>query len=118
MAHGTGLYWERLYDADLQNEEYVTIFSRLRDYWYPDMSDCYEPTSQWLDEYEVSVIKWTTDRYGHKKVNLACEGYRTGSISKEMANTIYWNIKNRKISFETCRSYFKEIVGTGWELRI
>lgn len=111
MAHGTGYCWIPLYDETVKKEEYVLSFSRLRYYWYPEMSDCYEPTWEDRDEYEARVIRWRTDRYGHKVADCASEGYRTGSIDRDTANKIYWNIKNRNISFATCRKYFEELAG-------
>lgn len=111
MAHGTGHYWIRNYNADLKTDEYAAIFSRLRYYYYEDMSDCYEPTWDNEDEYEVTVIKWRKDRYGHIVADHVSEGYRTGSITKDEANKIWWNIKNRKPGFDVCRKYFTQIAG-------
>jgi hypothetical protein len=111
MAHGTGSYMIRKYDLDIQTEEYAAIFFQERYYWYPQMSDCYEPTSELRDNYEVEVIKWRTNRYGHKVADCASDSVKTGNIDKDTANKIYWNLKNRNISYETCRKYFTQIAG-------
>lgn len=111
MAHGTGLYWIRNYKADLKTKEYAAIFSQTRNYYFEPMSDCIEPTWENLDEYEVTVLKWRKDRWGHMVADHLSEGYRTGTINKDEANKIWWNIKNRSISFRECREYFKEIAG-------
>lgn len=112
MVHGTGDYRVRIYKADLENSEYCAIFTKTRHYYYEDMSDCYEPT--WYDKedgYEATVLKWRKDRYGHLVADHISEGYRTGDISKEEANKIWWNIKNNNISFDGCRKYFRELAG-------
>lgn len=126
--HGTGYYWNRLYKMDYQTDEYAVVVCRLYYYYYEAMSDCYEPTYRACDEYEVTVIKWEQDyRIDRKggKINVVylpgmhadhrCPSVRTGSIGKDEANKILWNIKNRNVTFEDCRKYFTELAG--WELK-
>lgn len=113
MAHGTGYYWNLIHKATLKTEEYAVTFTRLYYYWYPEMSDCYEPSCEARDEYEVTVTRWRDDphRRGSRIADHCCEGCRTGSISKDEANKIWWNIKNHNISYAECKRYFTELAG-------
>lgn len=113
MSHSTGLEWKKNYKVSFENDEYVVSFFRLYDYYYEPMSDSYEPTCEALDEYEVTVTKWRDD-FHNKNFKVAdhlSESARTGSIDKDTANMIYWNLKNRNISFETCKKFFAQIAG-------
>lgn len=107
MAHGTGYYWNRIWDADLQTKEYAVISFRLYHYYHEQMSDCYEPTSEAMDEYRVEVIKWRKDAYGHLVADHVSDSTDSGSITKEEANKIWWNLKHKNISFEAVRKYFE-----------
>ena len=111
MAHGTGYYWNRIHKADLQTKEYAVIFTRLYYYYYEDMSDCYEPTYEAKDEYKVEVIKWRKSFHNTRSLvaDHLCENIEAGSIDKDTANKIYWNIKNKNISFAECKRYFTEL---------
>lgn len=108
MAHLTGNFWEIIDKATLKTEEYVLYVSRVKHYYYPQMSDCYEPTWEWKNEYEIEVRKWYENKYGHKVADHCSEKIRTGKISREEARMIYWNVKNRTISFDCIEEYFKE----------
>lgn len=100
--HGTGLYLKRIYAADLQKEEYAVIFSRVYNYFYPTMSDCYEPSCEALDEYQVEIIKWRKDPHtkNGKVADHLSETIRITSINKDIANKVYWNLKHRDLTFE------------------
>lgn len=106
MAHGTGYYWNRVYKADIKNDEYAVIFFRTYYYYHPQMSDCYEPDYEALDDYKVSVIKWRKDRWGNEVADCISESVESGTISKDEANKIWWNLKNNNISFERVKEYF------------
>lgn len=111
MAHGTGLYWERKYSADIKTDEYVVRFYRLYDYYYPEMSDCYEPSCIAKNEYRVDVLKWRQDTYNrkHRIADFLSEHVETPSIDKNTANKIWWNLKNKNISFDECKKYFETL---------
>lgn len=108
MAHGTGNYWITLDRATIKTNEYIVMFQRLRHYYYPDMSDSYEPTWEWKDEYAVEIGKW----YNSKRTGLVynesyseCDAQRMAGINKDEANKIWWNVKNRALTFEDVKQY-------------
>lgn len=110
MAHGTGYYSERQWNADIVTDEYVVMFFRTKHYWYPDMSDSYEPTSEWTDKYSVEVGVWYEWKKGRKEVSdmwRECDMQSLTDISKDEANKIWWNIKNRNLKFEDIKRYFQ-----------
>ena len=109
MAHGTGYYWNRLYKADIKNDEYAVVFAGLCYYYYEDMSDCYEPTYEWQDEYKVLVMKWRKDRYGHLVADDLSESVEVGDLTKDEANKVWWNLKNRKIRFEDVKKELEKM---------
>ena len=109
MAHRTGLYSERQYKADIRKEEYAVIFFRTCKYYYPQMSDSVEPSYELLDEYKVEVLKWRKDIHttNSKVADHLSETLSTGTIDKDTANKIYWNLKNRNLTFEQVRKCFE-----------
>lgn len=111
MKHGTGLCWERQYKADLQTDKYAVITLRLFNYYYPQMSDCYEPYCEAKDKYKIRVIVWRKDFHNKKRrvADHICKQVETPSISAEEANKIYWNLKNRNIPFEEVKKYFQSL---------
>lgn len=111
MAHGTGDYLVRIHKADIETDEYLVAFTRTRHYYYDQMSDSYEPTYYDTEEYEATIMKWHRDRWGWLVADCLSDGYRTGVITKDEANKIWWNLKNRNISFEECRRYFTKVAG-------
>lgn len=80
MAHGTGRYLIRNFNTDIKNEEYIVFFTRVRNYYYEDMSDCYEPTWEDEDEYEATIRKWRINRYGEIIADEISEGYSNESL--------------------------------------
>ena len=111
MAHGTGLYKVRMYKHEIQTDEYSVRVYRTYDYYYPTYSDSYEPTSEALDEFQICVAKYEPDRKIPKAWMTAYfeDGVDTGTITKDEANKILWNIKNRNISYEAIEQYFKAL---------
>lgn len=111
MAHGTGLYTERVYKQEMTTEEYSVRVYRTYHYYYPTYSDCYEPTCEALDEFEICVAKYEPNRKYPKAWMTAYfeDGIKTGKINKDEANKILWNLKNHNISYETIEQYFKSI---------
>ena len=99
MAHGIGRYWERLWDRDIKNDEYAVLFFRLKNYYFEPMSDSYEPSSEWEDEYRVSVIKWRDDHHGGRVADHVSESVEFNDLDAKGANYYWWNFKNRKISW-------------------
>ena len=110
MAHGTGLYLNRIYKADLKKQEYVVVVHRTYNYYYEPMSDCYEPSCEALDEYDIAVMCWREGRYG-KVADDFSENIRTGAITGEQAKRIWWALKNRDIPFMEVKRYFIELAG-------
>lgn len=108
MAHSTGFFWERIPKADIRTEEYILTVSRVYHYYHEQYSDCYEPSKEGTDKYQVEVTKWRKDRYGNRVADHCSEHIRTGDISREEAIMIYWNVKNRTISFDCIEEYFKK----------
>lgn len=108
MAHGTGLYWNRINKLDIKKDEYMVIFYQLFDYYYPQMSDCYEPSCEAKNEYKVEVLKYREIK-GRMYADHLSEKAETETIGKEEAKKIYWNLKNRNISFKEVKKYFEEI---------
>ena len=109
MAHGIGRYWIRLYNHDIKNDEYCVIFERVRNYYYEPMSDCYEPSWEWENEYAVIVLKWRKDKWGHLVADHISESAEFRGLSKNEANYFWWNLKNRKISFAEIKAREKAI---------
>ena len=109
MIHGIGLYNERLWDFDVMTDEYAVMFYRTANYYYPTMSDCYEPTKEWTDEYDVSVVKWRKDRYGDLVADHLSDSVRLSNVGKDVANYVLWNMKNRKISFKEVVAEFERM---------
>ena len=111
MAHGTGLYWNRIYKADIRKKDYVVFVRRTYNYYYEQMSDCYEPSCEALDEYDVCVTCWRKDRYGDLVADDISDNIRTGKVDAETAKKIWWALKNRDIPFAEVRRYFIELAG-------
>ena len=86
--HGTGKYWNRIYKADLEKDEFAVIVFRLFEYEYEQMSDSVEPTSMACDKYKIEVLEWRRDRYNHKVADELSNTITTGSIDREMAREI------------------------------
>jgi hypothetical protein len=98
MAHGTGYYWIRNWNADIDKQNYIAAFMSLYYYYYEQMSDCYEPTREKKDEYRVVIVK-----------HGGSDDIDSGSVDKDTINKIWWNIKNRDLTFDQCKKYIKEI---------
>lgn len=110
MAHGTGLYLNNLPKAELKKDEYVVIVRRTYNYYYEPMSDCYEPSCEALDEYDIAVMCWREHRWG-KVADDFSENIRTGKIDGETAKKVWWALKNRNIPFAEVKRYFTELAG-------
>lgn len=109
MAHGTGRYYNRKYNQDIKKDEYCVIFCQCYNYFYPQMSDCYEPDCYPEDDFQVQIIKWRKDRYNHTVADHISPQICISNINKDEANKIYWNLKNKDISFDQCMKYFKDL---------
>lgn len=99
MAHGIGRYWIHLEDKEIRKDEYVVLFFRVRNYYYEDMSDSYEPTWEWEDDYKVEVIKWRDNYHGGRVADHVSESVEFNDLDAKGANYYWWNFKNRDISF-------------------
>ena len=109
MAHGTGYYWERKWNADVEKTDYYVIFKQLRYYYYEQMSDCYEPTWEPLDSYECTVMRWRKNRWGHLVADELSETAEVKRIDRKMANRIWKNLNDKDIPFETVKAFFEEV---------
>ena len=109
MAHGTGYYLNRVYDADMNKDEYAVIVLKEVYYYFPAMSDSYEPDCEATGKYKIEISKWRTDRLGHMIADEFSDHAGTGLIDRETARMIYWNLKDRNISYETAERLFQNI---------
>lgn len=107
MAHGTGKYMNRVWEADLLKDEYIVIVYREVRYFDPYMSDSLEPDWEETGKYEIMVIKWRKDRYGHTVTDRFSDCAQTGLIDRQTARMIYRNLRDRNIDFATCEDHFR-----------
>lgn len=115
MAHSTGYFIIRQYEADIKTDEYCVLFGKEIHYYYEPMSDSNEPTWEWTGKYNVSVGKWYTRKNGQVEMDECwsdCDVQNAYNISKDEANKIWWNIKHRKPDFETIKRYIVNLNAT------
>ena len=108
MAHGTGRSWVHLESKNIEKAEYVVRFYRIRNYFYETMSDSWEPTWEWEDEYRVEVVKWR-DYHGGRIADHVSESAEFDGLDAKGANYFWWNFKNRDIRFADVRKRADEI---------
>lgn len=77
---------------------------RTYNYYYPQYSDCYEPTSEALDEFKITVAKYEPN--GAWYTADPDKGVTVRLEDKNEVNKILWNIKHRNISYEAIEAYF------------
>ena len=102
MAHGTGYYWNRIYEADIIKDEYAVMFYRCNYYYYPTMSDSYEPTCDIGDEYEVAVVRFRNKHsFGGTITRVAdhlSESVKIAKLTKQDVNRIWYNISKGRLA--------------------
>ena len=109
MAHGTGRYWQISDKNSFHKNGYWVFSFQLHNYYHELYSDSYEPTHEILPEYRIEVAPEAHMRKGWLGgIRMPDNAVSTGSISKDEANKILWNIKNRDISYAQVVEYFNK----------
>lgn len=100
--------WKVCSRQTIETKEYVVDFYRLyvQDWGFMGMADRY--TYEATGKFFVRVTKWEVIGRNEKVANHCCEHIDTKEIDKDIANLLYWNFKNRNISYKTAKEYFKK----------
>lgn len=61
-----------------------------------------------LDEFYLEIRKFRTDKFGHEVADCISEAYTTKTFNKDVANMLWFNLKNMNLSFEEIKETLKE----------